>query len=215
MGVFMNKNFFYRITAADFLAKVAVMTPEQRGEFAFQFALDLVGGESEDTYTQSVIAEAAGFKEQKSAAGRASAKARKDAKIKELEIQQRSTPLDSVATESNTPSTSNSNSNSNSNNTKPKDKIEKTDLRPPNISDQVWSDFKQLRTSKKAKITKTALEGYEREAKKAGITIEQAFTEAINRNWVGFKADWYLKDNAGGGNSQSFATKDYGQSGDI
>ena len=44
--------------------------------------------------------------------------------------------------------------------------------------------------SKKASITETAIKGIQREAQKAGISLEEALTITIERNWVGFKAEW-------------------------
>lgn len=60
-----------------------------------------------------------------------------------------------------------------------------------NVSPQVAADFKRHRTAKKAPITVTALEGIQREASKAGVTLERALKECCERGWVGFKADWF------------------------
>jgi hypothetical protein len=60
---------------------------------------------------------------------------------------------------------------------------------PTDVSDQVWKDFLATR---KAKITETALKGIEREAQKAGWTLESALQECTVRGWRGFKAEWVL-----------------------
>lgn len=60
----------------------------------------------------------------------------------------------------------------------------------PDVSVQVVADFKALRKSHKAPITKTAIAGIKREADGAGISLESALTHCIERNWRGFKADW-------------------------
>ena len=58
------------------------------------------------------------------------------------------------------------------------------------ISEDLASDFIKLRAIKKAPITKTAINGIEREAKKAGITLADAIRICCERGWAGFKADW-------------------------
>jgi ribosomal protein S13 len=59
--------------------------------------------------------------------------------------------------------------------------------KPDGFCDQLWKDWKNHR---KAAFTETALKGIEREAAKAGWTLEAAITEAIERGWQGFKSDW-------------------------
>ncbi|ACS96897.1 DNA-binding protein [Aggregatibacter aphrophilus NJ8700] len=58
------------------------------------------------------------------------------------------------------------------------------------ITGQLADDFAEHRKSKKAAITRTALEGFQREADKAGITLEEAIAIAIERDWRGFNASW-------------------------
>jgi len=69
----MSKPFFYRITAADFLAAVVVVPEEKRGEWVLALALDMVAADEEtasNEYTKSIIIEAKNFKEKKALAGR-------------------------------------------------------------------------------------------------------------------------------------------------
>ena len=73
----------------------------------------------------------------------------------------------------------------------PKDNTRAIALAPDGISNQVWEDFKTLRKSKKAPITKTALAGISREASKAGISLQTALQACCERGWQGFKADWW------------------------
>lgn len=61
---------------------------------------------------------------------------------------------------------------------------------PDGVCESVWSDFVALRKAKKAKITQTALNGLEREARKAQIPLEDALRICCERGWAGFKADW-------------------------
>lgn len=64
---------------------------------------------------------------------------------------------------------------------------------PFGVSDSVWADFLALRKSKKAPVTQTALSGIQREATRAGLTLEQALQTACERGWTGFKAEWVSK----------------------
>jgi uncharacterized protein YdaU (DUF1376 family) len=63
---------------------------------------------------------------------------------------------------------------------------------PDGVSQSVWDDFVLQRKEKKASITETAIQGIEREAKKANMTLNDALQEICARGWVGFKAKWVL-----------------------
>jgi uncharacterized protein YdaU (DUF1376 family) len=69
---------------------------------------------------------------------------------------------------------------------------------PAEVSEQVWNDFVATRKAARAALTPTALSGIEREAKKAGWTLEAALQECTIRGWRGFKADW-VSNKAGSG----------------
>ena len=58
------------------------------------------------------------------------------------------------------------------------------------ITGQLADDFITLRKAKKAPITETALKGFQSEADKAGISICEAVSITIERNWQGFNASW-------------------------
>ena len=66
----------------------------------------------------------------------------------------------------------------------------------PDVTDQTFSDFIELRKAKKAPVTLRAIEGIRSEAEKAGISLENALIECCSRGWVGFKAEWYCKQQA-------------------
>jgi uncharacterized protein YdaU (DUF1376 family) len=66
---------------------------------------------------------------------------------------------------------------------------------PVGVLPEVWQDFVQQRKAKKAAITETAIKGIEREANKAGITLNAALQEICARGWTGFKAEWVQKGN--------------------
>jgi uncharacterized protein YdaU (DUF1376 family) len=61
---------------------------------------------------------------------------------------------------------------------------------PEGVDEQVWKDFVSTR---KAKITDTAIAIISKEAQKAGWTLQAALQECAARGWRGFKADW-VKD---------------------
>lgn len=69
------------------------------------------------------------------------------------------------------------------------------------IDGQLADDFIAHRKAKRAVITETALAGFQREADKAGISIQQAVAISVERGWVGFKADWNWRDNPPNRNS--------------
>lgn len=77
---------------------------------------------------------------------------------------------------------------------KPKRKRSSNVQKPESVSGQVWNDFTALRTKRRAPITETALKGIQREAEKAGITLEEALSTCCERGWQGFKAEWYRRE---------------------
>lgn len=58
------------------------------------------------------------------------------------------------------------------------------------IPEDLALDFNAIRKAKHAPLTATAIAGIEREAGKAGLTLEQALRECCARGWQSFKADW-------------------------
>lgn len=62
--------------------------------------------------------------------------------------------------------------------------------RPESVTEQVWSEFVALRKARRAPVTATVVAGLEREAGKAGITLQEALQTTILRGWQSFKADW-------------------------
>ncbi len=91
--------------------------------------------------------------------------------------------------------TQNNNKNTIQNNNKKNTKKSESDLLAEfGIVGQLAEDFLKLRKTKKAPITETALKGFQREAAKAGISLSDAITIAIERNWRGFSASWNWRD---------------------
>ncbi len=58
------------------------------------------------------------------------------------------------------------------------------------VDEQVAKDFIAVRKSHKAPLTMTALGRIEREAGKAGLTLEQAVCLCAEKGWRGFEAEW-------------------------
>lgn len=91
--------------------------------------------------------------------------------------------------------TQNNNKNTIQNNNKKNTKKSELDLLADfGIVGQLAEDFLKLRKAKNAPITETALKGFQREAAKAGISLSDAITIAIERNWRGFSASWNWHD---------------------
>jgi uncharacterized protein YdaU (DUF1376 family) len=61
---------------------------------------------------------------------------------------------------------------------------------PEGVSNDVWESFLAVRKAKKSPVTTVALVGIEKEAQKAGMTLEQALAMCCTRGWQGFKASW-------------------------
>jgi uncharacterized protein YdaU (DUF1376 family) len=62
--------------------------------------------------------------------------------------------------------------------------------KPPDVDEEVWNDFLQMRKSKQAPVTQTAILGIEREANKAGVSLQDALQTCCAQGWRGFKAEW-------------------------
>lgn len=73
-----------------------------------------------------------------------------------------------------------------------KEKEKETDT-PSGVSQQVWDSFVKQRKTKKAQVTSLVIDGIQKEADKAGWTLEMALNEVVVRNWQSFKAEW-VKD---------------------
>lgn len=88
------------------------------------------------------------------------------------------------------PTPSSSSSSSSSEKQKTRAAASRLAVMPEGFSQKVWDDFLAIRTKKRAPFTDTALEGLDREAQKAGITLEAALRTCCERGWQGFKAEW-------------------------
>jgi uncharacterized protein YdaU (DUF1376 family) len=66
-------------------------------------------------------------------------------------------------------------------------------ITPTGVSNEVWDSFIAQRKLSKATISQTVINSIQREADKAGWSLEQALSETVTRGWRSFKADW-VKD---------------------
>jgi uncharacterized protein YdaU (DUF1376 family) len=104
--------------------------------------------------------------QQASKAGKASAERRSNARSTDVQPTNNQEPL--------------------TNNHKPKNTV----APPFGVTESVWQDWLKLRKAKKAAVTQTAIDGIEREAKKAGVSLQTALETCCARGWTGFKAEW-------------------------
>ncbi|MDE3964173.1 DNA replication protein [Glaesserella parasuis] len=95
-----------------------------------------------------------------------------------------------VNTENTSENTNNNTSLTGSINAREKKSADLILLEKFGITEQLAKDFIVHRKSFKAPITETALKGFQREADKAKIPIQQAIVISIERGWRGFNAGW-------------------------
>jgi hypothetical protein len=105
--------------------------------------------------------------EQASKAGKASAERRSNARSTDVQPTNNQEPI--------------------TNNHKP---IKNTVAPPEGVTDSVWQDWIKLRKEKRAAVTQTAVNGIQREASKAGVSLQTALETCCARGWTGYKADW-------------------------
>jgi hypothetical protein len=61
---------------------------------------------------------------------------------------------------------------------------------PPDVDQQVWDDWKQLRKAKKAPVTETVVSSARKEASKANISFSEFLSVWCARGSQGLQADW-------------------------
>ena len=76
---------------------------------------------------------------------------------------------------------------------KNQNKNKKDDIRPDDISEELWKDFKELRSKKKAPITDRVIKTIRNEAAKIGMSLSEAIELMVVRGWTGFDSTW-VKD---------------------
>lgn len=83
--------------------------------------------------------------------------------------------------------------------------------RPGGVSEQVWADFLSHRAAKRAPVSATVIDGIQREANIAGMTLERALATCCERGWQGFKAEWLREDSPinGARRGRQMTTEEY------
>lgn len=66
---------------------------------------------------------------------------------------------------------------------------------PPDVEQQIWDDWKQLRKSKKAPVTETVVHNARKEAGKANMSFSDFLAVWCTRGSQGLQADWLVKPN--------------------
>jgi len=61
---------------------------------------------------------------------------------------------------------------------------------PPDVDQQIWDDWKQLRKAKKAPVTETVVNSARKEASKANMSFSDFLTVWCARGSQGLQADW-------------------------
>lgn len=65
---------------------------------------------------------------------------------------------------------------------------------PPDVNQQIWDDWKQLRKAKKAPVTETVVKGARKEAAKANMEFSDFLSVWCARGSQGLQADWLKPD---------------------
>lgn len=88
-------------------------------------------------------------------------------------------------------------------------------LKKAGVDEQLADDFLKARKAKKAPLTKTVLDGIEREAEAAGISVAEAVRICVERNWQGFKAEWLTNSKTSSSNQPTGISRDEWNSTDF
>jgi len=79
-------------------------------------------------------------------------------------------------------------------NHKPKREIATVVACPPDVDQQIWDDWKQLRKAKKAPVTETVVNSARKEAAKANMAFSDFLSVWCARGSQGLQADWLKPD---------------------
>ena len=79
-------------------------------------------------------------------------------------------------------------------NHKPKREIATIVACPPDVDQQIWDDWKQLRKAKKAPVTETVVNSARKEAVKANMAFSDFLSVWCARGSQGLQADWLKPD---------------------
>jgi len=83
------------------------------------------------------------------------------------------------------------------------------DIPPPEGVDvDLWKDYLKVRNKQKKPITQTAIKGLLREAEKAKLPLSAVIQICAERGWIGFKAEWVDSLKTTKSNTQEWRTND-------
>jgi len=80
------------------------------------------------------------------------------------------------------------------NNHKPSKEKTTSVVCPPDVEQQIWDDWKQLRKAKKAPVTETVVNSARKEAAKANMAFQDFLSVWCARGSQGLQADWLKPD---------------------
>ena len=67
-------------------------------------------------------------------------------------------------------------------------------VKPEGVSDGVWDEWQALKRKLCKSCSQRMVDAIDREAKKAGMTVEEAMVYQLEKGWKGFEAEWVLRD---------------------
>lgn len=161
-----------------------VGAPEQDVELILQSFFNLQEDGWHQTRCDQEIADYRAYLDKKSNAGRASAERRKN---------NSSTGVEQVLIGSATveqPNQQPLTTNQQPENQEPKVKRLQAIACPPDVDQQVWVDWVQLRKTKRATVTQTVIDGARKEAEKAGMSLSEFLAVWCRRGSQGLEASW-------------------------
>jgi hypothetical protein len=69
-------------------------------------------------------------------------------------------------------------------------------ITPEGVLQNVWDDFLQLRKERRSAVTDTVIRGIEKQARKAGLSLNDALEHCCVAGWQSFNAEWYANAKA-------------------
>lgn len=67
-------------------------------------------------------------------------------------------------------------------------------VKPEGVSDGVWDEWQALKRKLCKSCSQRMVDAIDREAQRAGMTVEEAMVYQLEKGWKGFEAEWVLRD---------------------
>jgi hypothetical protein len=87
-------------------------------------------------------------------------------------------------------------------------------VRPEGVSEEVWKEWVAHRKRKRASVTPLVIKQHQKEADKAGISLEEAFIEVVSSGWMAFKAAYVENRGRSNGQPKKHIAKDTSDEGE-